>query len=141
MDAHYYLFEQSGGLQLLRTDKPEPGWGRVPPDKLDVVFAAFNEGRPVRVVGEALEVADPAPQGHSMRWDWEARSWVESRDAAGAWVTVRAERDALLRASDWTQLPDIPPRTRASWTAYRQALRDITVQADPFGVVWPVAPG
>jgi hypothetical protein len=58
-----------------------------------------------------------------------------------AWATVRAERDAMLRASDWTQLPDIPPGTRAAWTAYRQALRDITVQADPFGVVWPVAPG
>jgi hypothetical protein len=58
-----------------------------------------------------------------------------------AWATVRAERDALLRASDWTQLPDIPASTRAAWAPYRQALRDITQQADPFNIVWPVAPG
>lgn len=137
----YYLFEQAGGMQLLRTDNPEPGWGRVPEDKLDAVFSAINEVRPVRVVGETLEVADPVPPGQGLRWDWGSRSWVDGRDAAAAWATVRAERDALLRASDWTQLPDIPASTRAAWAPYRQALRDITEQADPFGVVWPVAPG
>lgn len=141
MDAHYYLFEQSGGTQLLRTDSPEPGWARVPGDKLDATFAAINEGRPVRAVGEDLEVADPVPPGHGLRWDWGSRSWVDGRDAAATWATVRAERDALLRASDWTQLPDVPPGTRSAWTSYRQALRDITEQANPFSIVWPKAPG
>ena len=57
-----------------------------------------------------------------------------------AWATVRAERDAMLRASDWTQLPDIPASTRAAWAIYRQALRDITEQTDPFNINWPVQP-
>jgi len=38
---------------------------------------------------------------------------------------VRRERDALLKASDWTQLPDAPVNQEA-WAAYRQALRDLT---------------
>ena len=69
------------------------------------------------------------------------RKWVDGQDAAAAWATVRAERDALLKATDWTQLPDIPASTRAAWAPYRQALRDITGKADPFNIVWPVAPG
>ncbi len=58
-----------------------------------------------------------------------------------AWATVRAERDAMLRASDWTQLPDVPLATKETWAIYRQALRDVTLQPDPFSLVWPVAPG
>ena len=36
---------------------------------------------------------------------------------------MRAERDRLLAASDWTQLPDAPCDAQA-WSEYRQALRD-----------------
>jgi predicted metal-binding protein len=55
--------------------------------------------------------------------------------------TIRAERDALLAASDWTQLPDVPDATRSAWAVYRQALRDITQQAGfPDAVVWPTKP-
>lgn len=39
---------------------------------------------------------------------------------------VRAQRDMLLGASDWTQMPDAPltEKQREAWKAYRQALRD-----------------
>jgi hypothetical protein len=54
---------------------------------------------------------------------------------------VRAERNRLLTASDWTQLPDVPEATRAAWTAYRQTLRDIPQQDGfPRDVAWPVKP-
>lgn len=56
------------------------------------------------------------------------------------WVVVRAERNAKLAASDWTQLPDAPVDA-AAWAEYRQTLRDVTDQADPFNIVWPTAPG
>ena len=36
---------------------------------------------------------------------------------------VRFHRDALLAASDWTQVADAPV-DKAAWAAYRQALRD-----------------
>lgn len=54
---------------------------------------------------------------------------------------VRAERNRLLAASDWTQLPDVPDAIRAVWAAYRQALRDIPQQEGfPHNVAWPVKP-
>lgn len=40
-------------------------------------------------------------------------------------VTLRTRRDALLRQSDWTQVPDVPltAEQRDAWAAYRQSLR------------------
>jgi hypothetical protein len=55
------------------------------------------------------------------------------------WTVIRAERNKLLAASDWTQLPDVSADT-AAWATYRQALRDITTQANPFAIVWPESP-
>lgn len=53
---------------------------------------------------------------------------------------IRAQRNALLAACDWTQLADAPADGLA-WATYRQALRDIPEQAGfPANVVWPVAP-
>jgi hypothetical protein len=60
-------------------------------------------------------------------------------DADAQWRVVRAERNKLLAQCDWTQLPDAPADA-AVWAVYRQALRDITTQADPFNIVWPTAP-
>ena len=56
------------------------------------------------------------------------------------WPTIRARRDTLLGQSDWTQLPDVPLPTKAAWADYRQALRDITQQADPHNIIWPTPP-
>jgi hypothetical protein len=28
----------------------------------------------------------------------------------------------------------------AEWSAYRQALRDVTTQTDPFSITWPTKP-
>jgi hypothetical protein len=55
------------------------------------------------------------------------------------WTVIRAERNKLLVASDWTQLPDAPVDA-AAWATYRQALRDVTDQANPFAIVWPESP-
>jgi hypothetical protein len=53
---------------------------------------------------------------------------------------VRAERDALLAACDWTQVADAPV-DQAAWAVYRQALRDVTAQAGfPVDIVWPMKP-
>jgi hypothetical protein len=55
------------------------------------------------------------------------------------WAVVRAERNKLLAECDWTQVADAPVDA-AAWATYRQALRDITDQAIPFNIVWPVKP-
>jgi len=55
--------------------------------------------------------------------------------------SVRAARTEKLKDSDWTQGKDIPDNVSSKWATYRQALRDITAQAEfPWGVQWPTQP-
>jgi hypothetical protein len=65
----------------------------------------------------------------------------EAEEAAErAWAALRAERNARLSASDWTQVADAPVDA-AAWAAYRQALRDMPENtADPLAPVWPAQP-
>ena len=56
------------------------------------------------------------------------------------WEAVRLMRNELLLECDWTQLADIPTETKELWQTYRQGLRDITSQSNPFSIVWPVKP-
>jgi hypothetical protein len=51
---------------------------------------------------------------------------------------VRAQRDALLAASDHMALAD---RITDEWRTYRQSLRDVPAQSGfPTNVTWPVEP-
>lgn len=53
---------------------------------------------------------------------------------------IRAQRNTLLTASDWTQVADAPV-DQAAWATYRQALRDLPQQPGfPHDVVWPTSP-
>lgn len=53
---------------------------------------------------------------------------------------ARSKRDALLRSTDWTQVPDAPVDQEV-WAAYRTALRDITLQDGfPANINWPTSP-
>jgi hypothetical protein len=53
---------------------------------------------------------------------------------------IRAQRNELLSASDWTQVADSPV-DKSLWAAYRQSLRDITQQSGfPLSVNWPTKP-
>ena len=56
---------------------------------------------------------------------------------ATEWTVIRGQRDTLLAACDWTQLPDTPT-DKVAWAAYRSELRDVTNQTLP--VAWPVKP-
>jgi hypothetical protein len=58
------------------------------------------------------------------------------------WQEVRDERGGRLNSSDWTQLPDSPltEEQKNAWRQYRQELRDITNQANPFEIIYPVQP-
>jgi hypothetical protein len=52
------------------------------------------------------------------------------------WAVIRNQRNQMLKDTDWTQVEDVPV-DKAKWANYRQALRDITTQKDPFKIVWP----
>jgi len=61
-------------------------------------------------------------------------------ERASAWKAIRAERDRMLDASDWTQLPDAPVDA-AAWATYRQQLRDLPQNYIlPTDVEWPEEP-
>lgn len=56
---------------------------------------------------------------------------------------LRALRDELLAASDWTQLSDAPITVGAltQWKTYRQALRDLPGNYSGAGAAnWPTPP-
>ena len=58
------------------------------------------------------------------------------------WVQVRSQRDVELRRTDWTQYTDVPlsDTDKTAYVTYRQQLRDITTQSDPFNITWPTSP-
>ena len=55
------------------------------------------------------------------------------------WSRIRNQRDKKLGATDWRVLPDVPGDVQP-WKIYRQKLRDITNQDDPYNIEWPKDP-
>lgn len=98
----------------------------------------------VHIVAEADGYAEPdweglpdPPEG-SGPWVFVDGAWAPDIDPM--LIHIRAERDARLKASDWTRLDDVPEETREAWQPYRQALRDMPETADPFAPEWPNPP-
>ena len=87
----------------------------------------------------AFHAIPEKPAGH-YSFDYSKKAWVDPRTPETEWPLVQAERNRLLQYTDWTQLPDVPVATKEAWATYRQALRDITEQPDPFNIVWPTPP-
>ena len=58
------------------------------------------------------------------------------------WANIRSSRNNMLRETDWTGLVDSPLTLEQKnlWAVYRQALRDITQQQNPFNIQWPSRP-
>lgn len=104
-------------------------------------FGLFEWTRkPEHDVFEIAEEVSPS-RGNGGIWyqTWAVRPMSENERAqrtAQEWESVRDKRTYLLALCDWTQLPDAPVDV-AAWATYRQALRDITNQPDPFNIVWP----
>jgi len=56
------------------------------------------------------------------------------------WDSVRFNRERRLAACDWwvTKATETGNTITPEQQTYRQALRDITNQTDPFNIVWPI---
>lgn len=74
-------------------------------------------------------------------------AWVDGRSEAQAWAAARERRDSLLSGTDkhWIRAQELAGQVLAAWpngawASYRQALRDITNQPDPFNITWPTPP-
>jgi hypothetical protein len=131
----------------LRRDNPNTSFPRNPSDAVLADWNVFpvveqsppeynpanqnlNQLNPTLVEGEWLQT-----------WQVTAASADEIAERLqNKEAEVRQQRNELLSACDWTQLPDSPADHEA-WATYRQALRDVTAQEGfPWDVVWPEMP-
>ena len=54
------------------------------------------------------------------------------------WIAIRLERDRRLQITDWRASSDLT--LSDDWKTYRQALRDVPTQSDPYNIAWPTEP-
>lgn len=103
---------------------------QTPQPAVDASLEQLREGAPEQVDG-------------AWRQTWVVTALSAEQLAAKAEQlasAVRDERDKLLAETDYTQLADSPVDKNA-WAAYRQALRDVPIQAGfPSDVQWPTRP-
>lgn len=91
------------------------------------------------VVSKFKEYTDSEGIVHTVE-DQEAAA-IQARINA-RWAEIRADRDSLLVSTDWwvTKAIEVGDQITEQQRNYRQALRDITLQEDPFNIVWPTKP-
>lgn len=124
-----------------RRDNPGTSW----PETIDPMVLADHNIYPVAETSQpeydpnSEYLANLAPyKDTNGAWyrTWEVRRIPEEELAN----VNRSHRNSLLQSTDYTQLPDSPV-DKNSWAVYRQALRDITKQADwPYIIEWPTPP-
>jgi len=88
-----------------------------------------------------LPVEIPEQPSQYSVFDFVTKQWVLDQNMAV--VDVSKNRQRLLYATDWTQIPNGPLTTaqQQAWATYRQELRDIPSQSGyPFNVIWPTPP-
>ena len=132
----------------LRRDNPQTSFPKRIPDEMLAewgVLPVTVQDRPS--IDDRTQKVEQAPQPTNKNGSWVLAWSITSKtteeiqqydDSVAA--SIRSQRDSLLAASDWTQVPDAPV-DQAAWAVYRQALRDITTQAGfPHEVIWPVKP-
>lgn len=82
---------------------------------------------------------------------WNVRDKTEQElelELARKWQEIRDQRDHMLSLLDWrfhryqsqVRLNITPTDSIESLDTYGQALRDITLQSDPYNIVWPTPP-
>lgn len=88
--------------------------------------------------GEVVQI--PYTAEEQAEYDTKKAAWDAGANDRKA-AEVRAERNAKLAATDWTQGADTPQAIKDKYAPYRQALRDVPAQSGfPNTVVWPTQP-
>ena len=85
--------------------------------------------------------ADTTVEGVTTTKAQHEEAFMAARNAT-QWTAIRSDRDNRLKDTDWVSIraADTATPMSAEWAAYRQALRDITTQSDPFSITWPTKP-
>jgi hypothetical protein len=107
-------------------------------DQQAVIEGSFSPFQYYIDLDTKIAIELPPKTNESYFFDYNIKTWMP--DSEKQWKLVSEARNTFLQNSDWTQLPDVPLSTKESWAVYRQALRDITLQPDPFNITWPQPP-
>ena len=106
------------------------------PTNADEFGAMFRKVTGSTDDGSAIESDNSADWG--VTWT-QVETKQSELTAAEPLKALRAERDRLIAATDWWASSDLT--MTSAQTAYRQALRDITDDANSLDeVTWPTAP-
>jgi len=85
--------------------------------------------------GVSVEEIGPAPVPSEPTFNPTEKALEQEAQQA------RAQRDRLLKESDFSVLPDAPVSDSQAWKDYRQALRDVPQQEGfPEEITWPAKP-
>ena len=119
------------------------------PDITNHVIQTHRELEPVNVDGKYYRAWEVVSKFKEYTDDDGVTHTVEAQEADAMqaqidmrWAAVRADRTSFLAATDWwvTKAAETGESITPEQQAYRQALRDVTLQEDPFNIQWPVAP-
>mgnify|MGYP001213767947 FL=1 len=62
----------------------------------------------------------------------------KAANIANQWIGIRKERNKKLKDTDWRASSDLT--LSDDWKTYRQSLRDVPTQSDPWNITWPTEP-
>lgn len=143
MSKYYIQFDARTNMAVM-TVMTEIPYVVLPDNTYEVTKEIFDS--PIGQIAfngtNVIVISEPKPVIWDI-WDFQTNSWIDGRDPIEWGNNVKAERDAKLYQSDWTQIPNNPLTTekQAEWATYRQNLRDITSQSGyPLNVIWPTPP-
>jgi hypothetical protein len=125
------LYEIGSGQVTARyPDQPDPIMGLVNP--------VASDGYALITVPESVAV----PHAVIRVVEGDELSFVVDQEAIdNMWASVKQVRRQRLSDTDWiASVGDFTHPKKDDWIVYRQALRDITKQANPFALVWPAEP-
>ncbi len=134
-------------MSITPSENPVFTFARVDPDTLEITLKYNTNGGP-KWAPDDLEceipfdvLADRAiREGDGSITLTTDPTKVQAKTDA-AWTQVRAQQKQKLYESDWTcSVTDYEVPNKPDWVTYRQALRDVTKQGDPFNIEWPPVP-
>lgn len=92
---------------------------------------------------EVIDIfSDTTLQDGTVKTKAEQEAEFLSKRNEQQWINIRSQRDSLLKETDWMSIraADTGTPMSSEWATYRQSLRDITTQSDPFNITWPTKP-
>ena len=121
------------------------------------VLARYSEDLNAQLAGLSLGAPLEAPAGHALITvpdsvavphavvrvvEGDEPQFIVDQDAVDQqWRNVKEGRNQQLAASDWIcSVSDYVHPKKDAYVVYRQALRDITSQPNPFALAWPASP-